>query len=161
MYYKGTYQPVSDMEFVPYEDKYYEQYVKCIQDCFYQLRKENDIKPYVVPYNEEDRERILKRKEFINIAVKNEELIASFDLENGYLDSIVVSPSFQGNGYGKKTTQCAINKALSQESQLIHLGVIEWNTNARNLYSSLGFEIVQTVHVYRQFGDKHKGHTGV
>jgi ribosomal protein S18 acetylase RimI-like enzyme len=152
LHYKGTFQPDTDMEFVPYIDKYYEQYAKCRQDCFYELRKENDIQPYV-PFqlSEEDREKTLKRKEYKYIALMNEQLIASFDLEEGYLDTIIVSPNYQGKGYGKKATQFAINKALSQDAQLIHLSVIESNTKAMSLYKSLSFEIVQTTHVYRQF----------
>jgi ribosomal protein S18 acetylase RimI-like enzyme len=155
MHYKGTSQPNIDIEFIPYEDKYYEQYAKCRQDCFYELRKENDIQPYV-PFqlSEKHRENTLKRREYIYIALMDEQLIASFDLMDGYLDSIIVPPAYQGKGYGKQATQFAINKALSQNNQLIHLSVLEWNVKAVNLYKSLGFEIVQTAHIYRQFGDK-------
>jgi len=155
LHYKGMFQPNTDIEFVPYEDKYYDQYAKCRQDCFYELRKENDIQPYVsFQLSKEDRENTLKRKEFIYISLKKEQIIASFDLMEGYLDRIIVTPSYQGNGYGKQSTQFAVNKALSQDVQLIHLSVVEWNIKAVNLYKSLGFEIVQTTLIYRQFGDR-------
>lgn len=154
MIYKGTCEPELDVKFIPYEDKYYEQYKKCRQDCFYELRKENDMQPYRCEYGEGNREETLKKKDCIYILIDKEELIASVMIENGYLDHIIVSPAHQGKGYGRKTTQFAINKALSQGNNLIKLTVIEWNTKAINLYKSLGFEIAETTHVYRQFGEK-------
>lgn len=153
MHYKGTVQPEVDIEFVPYEDKFYEENAKLGQECFYELRKENDIQPYLCPINDQDREYTLKFKDNIYIAFHNEEIIACIVVNNGYLDGITVKPSYQGKGYGKKVTQFGINKALSQDAKLISLSVVEWNKKAENLYKSLGFEIVQTVHFYRQFGD--------
>ncbi|MBU3144065.1 GNAT family N-acetyltransferase [Clostridium sp. CF012] len=96
----------------------------------------------------------MKSKDFIYVSFENEQLVASIFVEDVNLDFIMVTPSYQGKGYGKKATQFAINKALSQGAKLIQLGVLEWNTKAIALYESLGFEIVQTIHFYRQFGDK-------
>lgn len=155
MHYKGGFQPHTDIEFLPYEDKYYEQYAKCRQDCFYELRKENDIQPYIYfQLGEQDRENNLKRRDNIYIALKDGQIIASFDLKEGYLDRIIVPPTHQGKGFGKQATKFAINKALSQNAKLIHLTVLDWNIKAMNLYKSLGFEIVETINVYRQFGDR-------
>jgi ribosomal protein S18 acetylase RimI-like enzyme len=154
LYYRGIIQPNVDIEFVPYEDKHYDQYIKLIQDCFYELRKENDIQPYSIPASHQDRENKFKNKDFIYVSFENEQLVASIFVEDGNLDFIMVTPAYQGKGYGKKATQFGINKALSQDAKLIQLGALEWNTKAVALYESLGFEIVQTVHFYRQFGDK-------
>lgn len=88
------------------------------------------------------------------MALDNNEIIATVYIKNGIIDHLMISPNYQGKGYGKKVTQFAINKALSEGAELIQLGVIEWNKKATNLYKSLEFEIVQTVQIYRQFGDK-------
>ncbi|WLC66787.1 GNAT family N-acetyltransferase [Clostridium tagluense] len=154
LYYRGIIQPNVDIEFEPYEDKYYDQYVKLVKDCFYELRKENDIQPYSIPSSKQDRENRLKSKDSIYVLFENEQLVASIFVEDGNLDFIMVTPSYQGKGYGKKATQFGINKALSQGAKLIQLGALEWNTKAIALYESIGFEIVQTVHFYRQFGEK-------
>lgn len=152
-YYKGSYQPEVDLTFVPYEDKHFGAYSKLIQDCFYELRKENDIKPYIVPFNEKDKEYLSNNKDFIYVSLKEGELISAVFVKNGYLDSITISPSHQGNGLGKKATQFAINKALEQNPNSVHLSVLVWNKKAVKLYEDLGFEIKQTVHFYRQLFD--------
>lgn len=150
-YYNGSVQPEVDLTFVLYEEKYFEAYSKLIQDCFYELRKENDIKPYIVPFNEKDKEYFSNNKDFIYLSLKGDELISAVFVKDGYLDSITVSPAHQGNGLGKKATQFAINKALEQNPNSIHLSVLVWNKKAVKLYEDLGFEIKQTVHFYRQF----------
>jgi ribosomal protein S18 acetylase RimI-like enzyme len=66
------------------------------------------------------------------------------------LGPIFVVPSFQGKGYGRVITQFAINEALRRGINNIYLEVVEWNTRAINLYTSLGFEIIQTAHNYRR-----------
>lgn len=154
LYYRGITQPNVDIEFVPYEDNHYDQYIKLVQDCFYELRKENDIQPYAIPASQQDKENRFKSKYSIYVALENEQLVASIFVEDGNLDFIMVTPAYQGKGYGKKATQFGINKALNQGAKLIQLGVLDWNTKAIALYESLGFEIVQTIHFYRQFGDK-------
>lgn len=152
LYYKGTNQPEVDIKFVPYEDKYYEQYAKLIQDCFYELRKENDIQPYACPINEEDRTNTLKIREYIYIVLDNENIMAAVLIKEGEIDRLVVSPAYQGRGCGRKITQFAINKALEQGISPIKLSALVWNAKAVKLYRSMGFEIVQTIQYYRQFG---------
>ena len=46
-------------------------------------------------------------------------------------------------------TRFAINEALRRGMKDINLEVVEWNTRAVNLYQSLGFEMIQTMHTYR------------
>jgi GNAT superfamily N-acetyltransferase len=152
--YKGTAQESIDINFVTYEDKYYEQYAKCRQDCFYELRKNYDFKPYLIPLSEEDRERFSKEKDTIYLALNNKEVIACATVRNGCIDDIMVSPAYQSKGYGKKVTQFAINKALSEGVQPIYLYYIDGNVKADKLYKSLNFETLQIVHVYRKFIDK-------
>lgn len=72
-------------------------------------------------------------------------------LSNGYIDNVMVSPQYQGKGYGKKTTQFAINKALSKDFKPIYLCYLDENEKADRLYKSLGFQTMQIVHVYRKY----------
>lgn len=153
MHYNGTYQSDVDLEFVPYEDVYFQKYAKLVQESFYELRKENDIHPYLIPISEKNRSIMLNKKEFTYVLFDKKEIIASVQEKNGYLDGIMVSEKYRGKGYGRKATQFAINKVLSNGNNLIHLSVVEWNTKAVALYKSVGFEIVQATHVYRQFCD--------
>lgn len=154
MYYRGGLQPNVDIEFVNYEDTYFERYIKLRQDSFYELRKQNNMQPFIVPFNEQHREEFLKQKDSTFIALENDQIIAAVVMDGGYLDLIMVSPSYQGKGIGRKATQFAINRALSQGAKLINLCYMEGNTKAENLYKCLGFEVVQVTHVYRQIRNK-------
>lgn len=156
MHYRGDLQPEPDLTISPYQEEFFLQYAKGIDDCFYEMRKENDIKPYYCsPPTDENRQNVLEEKDNIFLALDGDKLIASAIVKkDGYLDDIFVIPEYQGKGYGRKITEFAINKALSYNPQVISLGVVEWNTKAANLYEALGFERIQTTHYYRQFWGK-------
>ncbi|WP_242224936.1 GNAT family N-acetyltransferase [Bacillus cereus group sp. BfR-BA-01380] len=149
MCYTGGVQSEVDIEFIPYEGKFYEQYAECRAECFYEIAVKNDFKPYVIPLSEKDKKMLSNKP--IYVTLHNEELVGAITVEDGYLDHIMVSPSYQGKGYGKKITQFGINKALSKGATSIQLCYIEGNSKAGNLYKSLGFETVQVMHVYRKF----------
>jgi ribosomal protein S18 acetylase RimI-like enzyme len=149
--YKETSIKDVNIDFITYEDKYYDQYTECRQECFYELRKTYDFKPYLIPKSEEDRERFLSDKDSIYLTLDNESLVACVTVKKGCIDNIMVSPTYQGKGYGKKVTQFAINKALSEGVQPIYLYYIEGNKKAVNLYKALGFETLQIIDVYRKF----------
>jgi ribosomal protein S18 acetylase RimI-like enzyme len=154
-YYRGDYQPEVNLNFTSYKDEYFQEYTKLIQDGFYELRRENDIKPYKCDFDDRYREYLLNNKDSIFVLFRNNEMIATAVVKDGYLDNIVVAPSHQGKGLGKKVTQFAINKALIQAPEdSVHLTVLTWNKKAIKLYQELGFEIVHTIHFYRQLCDK-------
>lgn len=153
LFYNGSEQPKSDLRFVTYEDKYFEQYAEGLRTSFYEMRKENDFQPYLCcELNKEKREEFLNNKDNLFLLLNNENLIASVIVyNNGDLDDIFVVQSYQGKGYGKIIVQFAINKAINGGINNIRLRAIEWNKRALNLYRSLGFDIVQTTHYYRLF----------
>jgi ribosomal protein S18 acetylase RimI-like enzyme len=148
--YNELEQPVSDLKFVLYEDKYFEQYAEGMRTSFYEMRKTNDFEPYLCcELSQEKREEFLNNKDHIYLLMENEKLIAAISvLENGFIDNVFVVPAYQGKGYGKLSMQFAINKALKLNNS-ISLNVVEENTKACNLYYGLGFDTVQTKHYYR------------
>lgn len=149
MCYTGGVQPDVDIEFIPYEDKFYEQYAACRAECFYDIAVKNDFKPYVIPLSEQDKQTLSNKP--IYVTLHNDQLVGAVTVEDGYLDHIMVSPSYQGKGYGKKITQYGINRGLGNGATSIQLNYIEGNSKAENLYQLLGFETVQVMHVYRKF----------
>jgi Acetyltransferases len=153
LYYHGSEQPNSNLNFIQYEDKYFEQYAQGLRSSFYELRKSNDFQPYLCcELNETKRKEFLDNKENLFLLLDNDKLIASVIVKNnGSIGDIFVLPSYQGTGYGKKSMQFAINKAIEYGSNCIYLSAIDWNTRALNLYKSLGFDIVQATQYYRIF----------
>lgn len=149
LYYKGEAQPEVDIQFIQYEDKYYEQYAKCRQECFYEISVKNDFKS--TPLSEKDRNYLFSLKDSIYVTLDDNKFVGAVTIQNGYLDHIMVSPSYQGKGYGKKITQFGINKELGEGRDTINLCYIEGNDKAENLYKSLGFKLRQNTHVYRKY----------
>ena len=156
MKYTGTKQSKSSLEFKNYEDRYFEKYEKLGGECFYELRKANDITPYKsIEISDENRKNTLKRKDNIYITVDSEdEIIASVFMENGIIDFVMVNSKYQGNGYGRETMKFAINKCIERGYDSIVLGVVKWNEKALKLYKSLGFEKIEETQFLRQFMDK-------
>ncbi|MBZ9626222.1 GNAT family N-acetyltransferase [Clostridium sp. FP2] len=156
LYYNGSVQPKSDLQFVAYEDKYFEQYAEGLRKSFYEMRKVHDFQPHLCcELNNKKREEFLENKEQIFLLINNETLIASAIVNNsGFLDDIFVIPSYQGKGYGRLITQFAINNAISKGFNKIETSVVEWNARALKLYQSLGFSKIQTTHYYQLVKDE-------
>lgn len=109
-----------------------------------------DVYTYVLP--SEKRKEFLDNKDNLYLLFENEHLVSSIMvLDNGRIEDLFVTSLAQGNGYGKKTMQFAINKAIENECHPISLSAIEWNSRAVNLYLSLGFEIAQTTRFERLY----------
>jgi GNAT superfamily N-acetyltransferase len=155
LYYNGSVQPKSDLQFVAYEDKYFEQYAEGLRHSFYEMRKVHNFQPHLCcELDNQKREEFINNKDQIFLLVDNETLIASAIVyDNGFLDDIFVVPSYQGKGYGRIITQFAINKAISKGINKIETSVVEWNTRAFQLYQSLGFSKIQTTHYYKLVRD--------
>ncbi|ASK63876.1 hypothetical protein CFK37_17775 [Virgibacillus phasianinus] len=93
----------------------------------------------------------LNNKGNVYLALNNEQIMASVTISDGEIDNLIVSPEYQGRGYGKKALHFGINQLLNQGYKDIRICYMENNTVAENLYYSLGFKPVQTTHVYREF----------
>jgi ribosomal protein S18 acetylase RimI-like enzyme len=61
-----------------------------------------------------------------------------------YLDTVSVSPSCQGKGYGRKLIEAACLRAREQGHHRIALLVDLANTDAKRLYERLGFSVDRT-----------------
>ncbi|MYL44295.1 GNAT family N-acetyltransferase [Virgibacillus halodenitrificans] len=150
LYYRGPGFPDEGMTFVQYEDKYFDQYVKVVQECYYPINKSNDIKPYLAT-NESVKRYQLNNKKNVYLALDRDQIIASVTTGNGTVENLMVSPAYQGKGFGKKALQFSINKILSQGCEELRICYMEGNNHAENLYYSLGFKFLQNTHVYRRF----------
>jgi len=148
--YNGDGFPPSDLEFHKYEDKYFQQYVQLNQECYYPITKSNDLEPYIA--TEEMIETYkLNNKDKVYLVLDGDQIIASVTIGDGTLDNLLVSPEYQGKGYGRKAFQFGVNKVVKQGYNEIQICYMENNKKAEKLYLSLGFEPHQNTHVYRKF----------
>ena len=134
MIYNRGLKDESNLEFVNYEDKYYEKYVQLCADGFYSLREENDIQPYICSApSEEDRKNTLKEKDDIFLCLDdNDEIVSTVKIKVGYLDDIIVSKNYEGKGIGQETTKFAINKCIKSGIDKMNLDVVVWNEKANS-----------------------------
>lgn len=153
MKYNGGPQPDHGLNFINYEDKYFEQYITLKGEAFYDLRRANDIKPYnCSDFSDNSRQYCLNNKDHIYLLLgEKDEIISTIYVKNSTLAEIIVNKKYEGQGYGCKTTQYGINKSLKEGSKSIELSTLHCNKRAISIYEALGFELVQTFHNYRQF----------
>ncbi|EEM18368.1 hypothetical protein bpmyx0001_7230 [Bacillus pseudomycoides DSM 12442] len=148
--YKGGTFPKADIELIKYEDRFFDQFVKMVQECYYELHEKNDIKPYLAPEDGVKKYK-LNNKNNVYLVLENEQIVASVTTGEGILDNLMVVPSYQRNGYGRKTLQFGMNEMLEEGYEEIRICFLEGNESAERLYTSLGFKPLHNTQVYRKF----------
>ncbi|MFZ3590102.1 GNAT family N-acetyltransferase [Bacillus sp. DJP31] len=147
--YVGVGFPEVGEEFVPYEDKYFDRYLKVVQESFYDIHVKNDIKPYLAT-EEIVRKYKLHDKENVYLLIEEDRILGSVTVGKGTVENLMVSKAAQGRSIGKKALQFAINKMLNQGYEEIRICYMEGNASAEKLYFSLGFTPLHRTHVYRK-----------
>lgn len=147
--YKGNTFTNVDIDLITYDDEHFEQFVKVVQESYYELHKTNDLKPYLVSPDMVSTYK-LNHKENVYVALKNEQIVASVTIGKGTIDNLMVSPAYQGMGYGKEALQFGMNELLNRGFHEIRICYMEGNTAAEKLYLALGFKPLKNTHVYRK-----------
>ncbi|RIW30410.1 GNAT family N-acetyltransferase [Bacillus salacetis] len=148
--YKGGRFPEADVKFVKYTERFFEEFVKVVQHSFYELHAKNDLKPYLAPEDSVKKYK-LNRKENVYLILDGDRIIASVTTGKGEVDNLMVSPEYQGKGYGRKALQFAMNKMLEEGYEEIRICYVEGNEGAEKLYTSMGFQPLHNTQVYRKF----------
>lgn len=130
----------TDINLVPFREEFFEEYKKIYNECFYEMRKALDIKPY---YFYSSIEQLEDKKEKIFVLKENDELIGSVAMIDCEIDDLIVNSKYQGKGYGKKLLFYAINKMQTMGINTIKLYVAKWNEKAVKLYEKNGFKCVK------------------
>ena len=122
----------------PFEQKYFQQYMKIYNACFYDMRKSLDIKPFNFL---SDYKQIGEKSKDIFLLISGEEIIGSVACYGNEIDDLIVNKKFQSNGYGKQILLWGMNhiRQISNEPILLH--VAKWNEKALRLYEKVGFDI--------------------
>lgn len=152
----------SDLSLVNFEKKHYETYQKLINSCFFQMRYEIGIKPYLEYCD--TLEETLKQSHNIYLYInEDDELIAAITFDDNKITNVAVGLAHQGQGIGRRIVEFAISRiqaiqSIRQTEQIYHKGraepkkpinltVAKWNKNAVGLYLSMGFAIVKETEV--------------
>ena len=131
----------NNIKCIPFEKKYFKQYMKIYNACFYEMRKALDIEPYNFL---NDYEQISEKSKDIFLFVWEEEIIGSVACYGTEIDDLIVNKKFQNKGYGKQLLLWGINYIRQSSNESVSLHVAKWNEKALKLYEKVGFNITNT-----------------
>lgn len=148
MGYDGPNFPAANLEMIAYEEGLFADYVRLINEGFFDLRKTNDIHPnlpFPEGFDEDGLQSELKEnRENIFFFRHHREIVGLTQLGHDYIDDLVVAQAHQRKGYGRQITQASVNKLRERGVGKAFLGVVDTNKGARALYESVGFTLVET-----------------
>ena len=89
----------SDIVCSSFEVEFFQEYMRIYNECFYEMRKALDVKPYnfLKEYNQ-----IADRVKDIYLLVKHGEIIGSIACYDNEIDDLIVNKKFRRKGYGKQ-----------------------------------------------------------
>ena len=140
MQYVGKEPLLEPVQITPFCEKYYFQYERIYNECFYEMREALDIKPYNF-YS--DIEQIRDRMANIFMLIHDETIIGSVGCYGTEIDDLIVNKEFQNRGYGKALLLWAIHHIRTYSDEPITIHVAEWNQNAISLYKRNGFVVTK------------------
>ncbi len=150
-------QPENTLTFRTYREEDFTDYYIALGECFTPMRQAMDIPPYNV-FEDRSEERIVKLKEEMNKSKENIFMFYDGDIWVGSsllvdedIDDFFVVPAHMGKGYGKLILQSTINMCIDRKFVNIYLGVVHWNTKAKNLYFNSGFKEIKSIKYMRRF----------
>ncbi|MBP5580079.1 MAG: GNAT family N-acetyltransferase [Ruminococcus sp.] len=138
MEYTGAVPERSEIEPIPFHDRYYSQYERIYNECFFDMRKALDIEPYSFL---SDIRQIKDKKENIFLLMDGETVIGSVGCYGTEIDDLIVAKKYQGRGFGKQLLLWATEHIREYTGEPITLRVAEWNQQAVKLYTQNGFVI--------------------
>ncbi len=138
MVFDKTLEYQDDIICVPFQEKYWDEYMKTYNECFYEMRKELEVEPVNFYY---DYSQIKDKINDIFLYLRNGVIVGAVSCYGNELDDLIVEKSFQGQGIGQKLLLWGMNHIKKQGHEKIVLHVAEWNQNAVNLYLKNGFRV--------------------
>ncbi|MHB8758338.1 MAG: GNAT family N-acetyltransferase [Bacillota bacterium] len=145
--YSGPRFPAPALDVRPYDDRYFQSYIRMRSDAFFPVRKSFDHKPHRIfeqDNTEEYRQACQRAREDMFLAFDGNDLVGCAELVKDFIDVIAVAPPHQGKGYGKALTEFSANALRDRGHSTVRTSVVVGNTKAETLYDRLGFERSQT-----------------
>ena len=139
-FHKKTIEP-SNIPCIPFDELIFQKYMKIYNECFYEMRKTLDIKPYNFLHNYE---QIASKVHDIYLLMNENKIIGSVACYGNEIDDLIVNKKYQHKGYGRQLLLWGMNLIRGKNDEPILLHVAEWNQDALRLYQNTGFEITNT-----------------
>lgn len=138
-YNKLTLPEDTKIECTPLEIKYFEEYKRIYNECFYEMRNDLDIEPYnyLSSYDQ-----IAEKAQHIFLLLQDGEIVGSVACYGNEVDDLIVNRKFQNRGYGRRLLIWGMKHIRETNPEPVILHVAEWNKKAIELYKRVGFEVV-------------------
>ncbi|MDE6593138.1 MAG: GNAT family N-acetyltransferase [Oscillospiraceae bacterium] len=130
----------ADIICIPFEEKYWREYMKIYNECFYEMRKELEIEPINFYF---DYSQMEGKADATFLYLQNGVIAGAVSCYKNELDDLIVSKAFQGRGIGEKLLLWGINRIQMQGYEEVMLHAAEWNKNAVRLYLKNGFKVIK------------------
>jgi len=140
MVFDKTLEYQNDIICISFQEKYWDEYMKIYNECFYKMRKELEVEPVNFYY---DYSQIKDKINDIFLYLENGVIVGAVSCYGNELDDLIVEKSFQGQGIGQKLLLWGMNHIKEQGYEKIVLHVAEWNQNAVKLYLKNGFSVTK------------------
>ena len=146
MKYAHNYIEKSKIVCIPFDETFFQEYMRIYNECFYKMRKALDIQPYnfLNAY-----EQIVDKIQDIYLLTEQGEIIGSVACYGNEIDDLIVNPKFQHRGYGKQLLLWVMQHIQERSNEPITLHVAQWNHDALMLYKKVGFEVTMKISVAR------------
>lgn len=140
MSFTGTVNNKSDISCVPFQEKYWNEYMKIYNECFSEMREALEIEP-INFYSGYSQMKDKIANTFLYL--RNGAIIGAVSCYGNEIDDLIVNKLFQGQGLGEKLLLWGLIHIKEQGYDEIVLHVAEWNQNAVRLYLKNGFCITK------------------
>ncbi len=141
MQYSGDDVIYTDIVLISFQEKYYSEYKRIYNECFYEMRKALDVQPYNF-YS--DFGQVKDKMKDIFLFIKDEIIVGSVACYGNEIDDLVVNREYQNHGIGQKLLLWAINHIRTYSYSPIVIHVAKWNEIALYIYERNGFVITKT-----------------
>lgn len=140
MLFTGTVKNKSNISCVPFQEKYWNEYMKIYNECFSEMREALEIEP-INFYSDYSQMKDKISNTFLYL--RNGTIVGAVSCYGNEIDDLIVNKLFQGQGLGEKLLLWGLNHIKEQGYDEIILHVAEWNQNAVQLYLKNGFRITK------------------
>lgn len=141
MQYTGKDNLSSDVKLIPFQEKYYPEYVRIYNECFYDMRKALEIEPFNF-YS--DFEQVKDKMKDIFLLLQDQTILGSVACYENEIDDLIVNMNYQNNGIGQKLLLWAMSNIRIHSENPIIIHVAKWNEKALTIYQRNGFMITKT-----------------
>lgn len=145
MSFKGEIPYCGEVSCTPFREKYWAEYMKIYNECFYEMRKALKVEP-INFYS--DYSQMKDKADNTYLYLKNGTIAGAVSCYGNELDDLIVNKQFQRQGLGQKLLLWGMNRIKEQGYDESVLHVAEWNQAAVKLYLKNGF-VIQKVEKIR------------